>query len=51
MGIDKFIGNSVIKRLEGAELKSDADIRSRMKPGSEKGKGDWIDMCQDCLLR
>jgi hypothetical protein len=44
MGINKFIGNSVIKRLEGAELKTDAEIRSRLKPGSEKGTGDWIDM-------
>ena len=44
MGINKFIGNSVIKRLEGAEMKSDAEIRSRMKPGSGKGTGDWIDM-------
>ena len=44
MGINKFIGNSVIKRLEGAELKTDAEIRHRMKPGSEKGTGDWIDM-------
>jgi hypothetical protein len=44
MGIDKFIGNSLIKRLEGGELLTDADIRARMKPGSDKGTGDWIDM-------
>jgi len=44
MGIDKFIGNSVIKRLEGMEFRSDADIRKRMKPESDKGAGDWIDM-------
>ena len=44
MGIDKFIGNSVIKRLEGIDLKTDADIRKRLKPEHDKGTGDWIDM-------
>ncbi len=44
MGIEKFIGNSVIKRLEGAEFASDEVIRNRMKPAGEQGRGDWIDM-------
>jgi len=44
MGINKFIGNSVIKRLEGIEFKSDTEIRKRLKPDHEKGTGDWIDM-------
>jgi carbonic anhydrase/acetyltransferase-like protein (isoleucine patch superfamily) len=44
MGINKFIGNSVIKRLEGIEFKSDTEIRRRLKPDHEKGTGDWIDM-------
>lgn len=44
MGIDKFIGNSVIKRLEGMKYSSDDEIRSRLKPDSDKGAGDWIDM-------
>ena len=44
MGINKFIGNSVIKRLEGMEFKSDTDILARLKPESDKGTGDWIDM-------
>ena len=44
MGIEKFIGNSVIKRLERIVFKTDADIRARLKPDSEKGIGDWIDM-------
>jgi carbonic anhydrase/acetyltransferase-like protein (isoleucine patch superfamily) len=44
MGIDKFIGNSVIKRLEGTEFISDDEIRARMKPGCDEGTGDWIDM-------
>ncbi len=44
MGIDKFIGNSVIKRLEGTFFKSDAEIRESMKPDTNGGTGDWIDM-------
>jgi hypothetical protein len=44
MGINKFIGNSVIKRLEGIEFHSDTEIRKRLKPDHEKGTGDWIDM-------
>ena len=44
MGIDKYIGNSVIKRLEGIAFKSDAEIRDRMKPDTMEGTGDWIDM-------
>ena len=44
MGIDKFIGNSVIKRLEGTAFGSDDEIRARMKPGDSEGTGDWIDM-------
>lgn len=44
MGIDKFIGNSVIQRLEGNELNTDKEIRSVMKPANDRGTGDWIDM-------
>jgi hypothetical protein len=44
MGINKFMGNSVIKRLEGIEFTSDAEIRKRLKPDTEKGTGDWVDM-------
>jgi carbonic anhydrase/acetyltransferase-like protein (isoleucine patch superfamily) len=44
MGINKFIGNSVIKRLEGIEFNSDTEIRKRLKPDHEKGTGDWVDM-------
>jgi len=44
MGIDKYIGNSVIKRLEGTVFRSDEEIRDRMKPDTMDGTGDWIDM-------
>lgn len=44
MGISKFIGNSVIKRLEGTEFASDIEIREKLKPETMQGKGDWVDM-------
>jgi hypothetical protein len=44
MGINKFIGNAVIKRLEGTEFKSEAEIRKILKPESDKGTGNWVDM-------
>lgn len=43
-GINKFIGNSVIKRLEGMEFSSDAQIRKRLATDSSGGTGDWVDM-------
>jgi carbonic anhydrase/acetyltransferase-like protein (isoleucine patch superfamily) len=43
-GINKFIGNSVIKRLEGIEFSSDTEIRKRMIPEHAGGVGDWVDM-------
>ena len=44
IGICKFLGNSVIKRLEGIEFKSDSEIRERLKPDTEIGKGEWVDI-------
>ncbi len=44
MGINKFIGNAVIKRLEGTEFATDIEIREKLKPETTQGKGDWIDM-------
>jgi hypothetical protein len=44
MAINKFLGNSLIKRLEGVELKSDDDIRRRLTPDTEIGRGEWVDI-------
>jgi len=44
MAIHKFLGNSIIKRLEGLQPHTDGDIRQRLKPGSERGKGEWVDL-------
>lgn len=45
MAIDKFMGNSVIKRLEGAPLHTDDEIRRRLAPTSAEGAGEWVDIC------
>lgn len=44
MAINKFLGNSVIKRLEGMEFSSDEDIRRRLQPDTQVGLGDWVDL-------
>lgn len=43
-GITKFLGNSVIKRLEITEFKSDEEIRERLKPDTAIGTGEWVDV-------
>ena len=42
--VTKFLGNSIIKRLEGAKLESDEDIRRRLIPETAIGTGDWVDI-------
>jgi hypothetical protein len=44
MAINKFLGNSIIKRFEGVEIKSEDDIRRRLVPDTEVGKGEWVDI-------
>ena len=44
VGIHKFLGNSLIKRLEGLYPTSDEDIRNRLRPDTEIGKGEWADV-------
>ncbi len=44
LAIDKFMGNSVLKRLEGPALASDEDIRQRRAPTLEAGGGEWLDL-------
>jgi len=58
MAIAKFLGNSIIKRLEKTKFKSDSEIRGRLKPESDIGLEKWIDLaglitpmsCVDDLL-
>ena len=42
--IQKFLGNSLIKRLEETPFRSDEEIRARLRPDTEIGAGEWVDI-------
>lgn len=42
--IHKFMGNSVIKRLEAINFESDEEIRARLLPDTTIGSGEWVDI-------
>lgn len=44
IAIHKFLGNSIIKRLEGIDFRNDDEIRSRLRPDTEVGAGEWVDI-------
>ncbi|PTN09412.1 DUF4954 family protein [Mangrovibacterium marinum] len=44
MAIMKFIGNSIITRLNKAQLEGGAGLQDCLKADSEIGLGDWIDL-------
>ena len=45
MAIDKFLGNSLISRLQKAgNVSSIDDVRSALKKDSEVGSGEWVDL-------
>ena len=44
IGIQKFLGNSLISRLEKAEWHTLDELRAVLRPDSEIGLGDWVDM-------
>jgi UDP-3-O-[3-hydroxymyristoyl] glucosamine N-acyltransferase len=43
-GIQKFMGNSIIKRLENIIFHNDDEIRARLRPDIEIGDGEWVDI-------
>jgi Domain of unknown function (DUF4954)/Domain of unknown function (DUF6819) len=43
-GINKFLGNSLIKRLENREFRSEKELQERLKPDSRQGEGEWVDI-------
>ena len=44
-GIDKFLGNSLIKRLENIRFKSNSDLQKRLEPEEKlRGNGEWVDL-------
>ena len=44
IGIQKFLGNSLISRLEHHTLRTMEDVRAVLRPDSEIGLGDWVDL-------
>jgi len=48
MAIDKFMGNSLISRLQAADgsffIDSDEALQSRLRPDSPIGSGEWVDL-------
>jgi len=44
MVINKFLGNSLIKRLEGGAFTSIDEVRKRLKPDMAEGNGEWLDL-------
>lgn len=42
--IHKFLGNSIIKRLEKTHFTSNKEIRERLAPNTTLGSGDWVDV-------
>ena len=43
-GINKFLGNSIIKRLENNNLRSTAELRKRLAADKKTGSGEWVDI-------
>lgn len=44
MAIWKFLGNSLITRLQGHEIKDEAGISKALQPVTPFGKGYWVDL-------
>jgi hypothetical protein len=44
MGIDKFLGNCLLHRLEGKQFTSLDELRATLKPETTVGPGHWVDL-------
>ena len=44
LAIHKFLGNSLIKRLEGIDCTSIEVVRQALQPRTSIGHGDWVDL-------
>lgn len=42
--IHKFLGNSIIKRLEEMQFRNNEEIRARLRPDTATGSGEWVDV-------
>ena len=43
-GINKFLGNSLIKRLEKRQFKTNEELQRRLEPDQQQGRGEWVDL-------
>jgi carbonic anhydrase/acetyltransferase-like protein (isoleucine patch superfamily) len=43
-GINKFLGNSLIKRLEKTRFRTNKELQERLKPDKSHGNGEWVDL-------
>lgn len=43
-GINKFLGNSLIKRLEKCDFRTNEELQNRLLPDRSHGGGDWVDL-------
>ena len=44
IGIQKFLGNSLISRLEKSEWRTMEEVRAALRPDSRTGLGVWVDL-------
>ena len=44
MAINKFLGNSLIKRLEGTPFRDIEEVRRQLVPTTAEGTGEWVDL-------
>ena len=44
MAINKFLGNSLIKRLEGTQFQNIEEVRKQLTPTAKEGTGEWVDL-------
>ncbi len=44
MAINKFLGNSLIKRLEGTPFENIEEVRQQLIPTTREGTGEWVDL-------
>lgn len=51
MAINKFFGNSLIKRLEGMTYCSMEEVWEQLRPTESKGSGEWLDLAGLILPR
>jgi hypothetical protein len=43
-GIDKFLGNSIIKKLETTDFRTNEELRNKLTADQSHGLGEWFDL-------